>query len=571
MERFAGVTLIRNVACRLRDGVILYADVYRPSDGADAYPVLLMRQPYGKAIASTVTYAHPSWYAQQGFIVVIQDVRGRGTSEGTFNPFVQEVADGYDAVEWAARLPGSNGKVGMYGFSYQGTAQWAAATARPPHLRAIAPAMCAANLYDGWFYPHGRFAVGGQFPWAAQLARDEARRRGSAADEERLTGIMQNPGPWLQHLPLSAQPDIADFAPFYRDWADHITDDDYWSQRNWLPALQAQCVPALHVGGWFDPFLTGTLQSFSALEAPGSASRGLHRLVLGPWLHIPWGSRVGDVDYGSEAAGKLDRETVNWFKRWLADAASDDLPSVRYFELGSKTWQTLTAWPTASPTEPRVLTWRLAGTDESANGLSGGGRLVDRPAPETGGGIDVLVCDARLAMPCDSYVPANRRQIQERREILVYTSQPLSSSLPILGQPKVTLFGQTLDGPTDVVTILSGVAADGTARFLSIGRAQSTDGATASIGSDDWHVWEILMRPVGVELQAGECLRLEVTGSAFPLFARHPNQRADADIAAATAADLQIATIAVGRGGSWDSRILLPIKTESIDGANGGT
>jgi len=178
--KFAGVTVERNIPCTMRDGTVLYADIYRPNT-TEQFPVLLMRQPYGRAIASTVSHAHPVWYARQGFIVVIQDVRGKWDSEGEYVPFIHDAEDGYDTVEWAAALPGSNGKVGMYGFSYQGSTQWAAASAAPPSLKAIAPAKCGADLSHGMFYPHGRSLLREHLPWAYQLARDHARRLGAAA------------------------------------------------------------------------------------------------------------------------------------------------------------------------------------------------------------------------------------------------------------------------------------------------------------------------------------------------------------------------------------------------------
>jgi len=153
-----------------RDGVRLDADVYRP-DAVGEFPVLLMRQPYGRAIASTVVYAHPVWYAAHD-IVVIQDVRGRGTSEGTFQLFANEIEDGFDAVNWAAQLPGSDGQVGMYGFSYQGMTQLYAAVKNPPALKAIAPAMLAYDLYTDWAYEGGAFCLQANLGWAIQLAAE---------------------------------------------------------------------------------------------------------------------------------------------------------------------------------------------------------------------------------------------------------------------------------------------------------------------------------------------------------------------------------------------------------------
>jgi len=586
--RFAGVMIERDSPCRLRDGIVLYADIYRPEGVEDPLPVLLMRQPYGKAIASTVTYAHPSWYAKQGFVVVIQDVRGRGASQGQFVPFVQEVEDGYDAVQWAASLCGTNGKVGMYGFSYQGATQWAAAAAHPPSLTAIAPAMCAADLYHGWFYPRGRFAVGSQLPWAAQLARDEVRRRGdlskqAMADmEEELSRIMQNPGEWIRHLPLNDIAPLKSLAPYYQEWVEHHSYDDYWTSRNWLPELMEDCPPALHIGGWFDSFLDGTSQSFAALESVESSSRGSHALVIGPWAHIPWGRFAGGRDQGVLSHQPMDILSVNWFNRWLKgiDVVTDDaLGRVRYFELGSQVWRKLPGWPPSTVNDGMdgssgtALDWALRATQAPANGASGGGLLLRAEhsrAGVTGKGSDVFVYDARLPMSCDSYLPIDRTAYQERQEILVYTSPPLEEAFSICGRPWATLWVEALDGPTDLVLILSLVSDEGGFTFLSIGRELITYnlGCTelrennlgaGDAGGDTAGPVTVTMRPIATACKKGDRLRLEVTGSAFPLIARHPSGMDENEIPSAGMSHLSIATVALYHGEDNGSFLHLPL------------
>ena len=146
------------VPAKMRDGVTLLADVYRPTEPG-TYPVILMRLPYNKATAQTYVYQSPAFYAAQCYIVAIQDVRGQYASQGSFYPFRDEMHDGYDSVEWAAALPQSNGRVGMYGFSYVGATQWLAAVTQPPHLTAIAPAMTSADYFDGWSYEGGAWSL----------------------------------------------------------------------------------------------------------------------------------------------------------------------------------------------------------------------------------------------------------------------------------------------------------------------------------------------------------------------------------------------------------------------------
>jgi hypothetical protein len=546
---YAGVKAEFDQVCVLRDGTRLYADVYRPP-GSGPHPVLLMRQPYGKSLASTVTYAHPVWYARHGFIVVIQDVRGRGKSEGVFRPFVQEVDDGYDAVEWAASLPGSSGKVGMYGFSYQGSTQWAAAAARPPHLAAIAPGMCAADLYHGMFYPHGRFQIGSFLPWAFQLARDEARRAGDGETEMACTQTMRHPDALLWRMPVGEKhPILTRYFPEYYDWCAHPVYDRYWEERNWIGKVLEAPVPALHIGGWYDNYLAGTLQTYEALERAGRSPDCFHRLIIGPWVHIPWGRKAGGFDFGPDADGHLHLEHLRWFRHWLVerDEELEKEPPVRYFEYGSNTWRT--AWrsafgpPQAAEAADGAETkrWHLGSRGLPANGASGGGVLTAEPVQREAA-VDAFVYDARLPMFCDSYLPVDRSALEDRFEMLNYTSDPLERTLHAAGSPNLTVRCKAAGGPTDLVAILTLVDEGGASRFLSIGR---TEVPAASGESDEWAELAIVMRPFAAELPQGSRLRLELTGSAFPLFARHPNGMPAQRLPEAGPGDLNMATVAV--------------------------
>lgn len=554
---FGGVTIERKVPCATRDGVTLYADVYRPSAPGE-YPVLLMRQPYGRAIASTVSHAHPVWYAHHGYIVVIQDVRGRGDSEGEFVPFLHEAEDGYDAVEWAASLPFSNGRVGMYGFSYQGCTQWAAASLHPPHLVAIAPSMCAADLYHGMFYPYGRFAIREHLPWAFQLARDEARRRGDRETEQLCTHVMRNPEELIRRLPVLEQhPVLSEYFPYYYEWCGHPEYDGYWERRNWLPAIVDNPVPSLQIGGWYDGFLMGTLQSYEALQRAPRRRELFHRLIIGPWAHIPWGRKAGGTDHGPLADGNIHLEQVQWFDYWLKGKRDKELfeaPPIRYFELASNRWRTCEQ---TSPFRPRPTSsrWYISGSEKPANGALGGGRLTDIPKTASAA-PDVFVYDARLPMPCESVLPVDRSAVQDRFEILVYTSERLAETLHVFGAPTLSIRYQTMGGPTDLVAVLTMLTPDGTSRFLSVGRAEI--GSEEEADAEGWRRVEIRMRPFAAEFRSGTSIRLELTGSAFPLFVRHPNGIPAAEIHRVGPDGLRIATVAVCSSGG-DSCLELPV------------
>ncbi|WP_153978687.1 CocE/NonD family hydrolase [Paenibacillus xylanilyticus] len=558
--KFGNVVIRRKVPCTMRDGITLYSDIYLPDETGE-YPVLLMRQPYGRSIASTVTHAHPVWYASKGYIVVIQDVRGRGESEGEFNPFVQEAEDGFDTIKWAAGLSGSTGKIGMYGFSYQGLTQWAAASLHPPALQAIAPSMCPADMYHGLFYPHGSFALGNHLPWAFQLARDTAQRAGDFETAEQCSRLMRSPDEMLWKMPLNERhPILEQYFPAFYDWIDHQAYDEYWEQMNWINDIVKEPVPALHIGGWYDGFLMGTLQSFEALQATATPDC-FHRLVVGPWAHIPWGRRAGGIDHGEQADGGHHLEQLRWFDYWLKGKEdmelSGELP-IRYFDQLSHEWHTAEQLPSlfedgASPSE-----WfYLSGSQTPANGAAGGGRLEKHKEDVEEAVPDVFVYDSRLPMRLDSYLPSDRAVIQERQEILVYTGGPLAEDIPIFGSPELSVQYQTLGGPTDLVAILTTVSEQGTARLLSVGRTEiCSEGADAS---NEWRTAQIRLRPLAATLPAGSYVRLELTGSAFPLFARHPNGVRDEKNSTGTGG-LKIATTAVRSTEQDISCLRLPVK-----------
>ena len=616
--QFGGVTVERGVPCIMRDGITLYADVYRPA-GDEQLPVLLMRQLYGRAIASTVTSAHPLWYARQGYMVVVQDVRGRGESEGEAVPFAQEVEDGYHTVEWAARLPRANGRVGMYGFSYQGSVQWAAAASGAPSLVTIAPGMCAADLYHGRFYPHGRFAWGAQLMWAFQFSRDGAKRAGDEEAAAYCERMMRDTGDQLWKLPLTARhPILERYCPFFYEWLSHTEFDGYWEQHNWVPRLVERPIPTLQIGGWYDTFLQGTLQTYNALS--GTETEDVfHRLLIGPWAHIPWGRMAGGVDHGPEADGDVHREQLRWFNYWLKGERSEQLetePPIRYYEQGSGQWRTMQEWPVAdyadvmamsrgvgdeaieemavatateSNAESEVngligpslqnviasstvvgmdehdskgshghhfpLRWYLSGSAKPANGALGGGKLTSSPEGIEAAVPDVYVYDARLPMQLGGYLPLERSSQQDRYEILVFTSEPLENPTSLSGLPRLTVHCQTMDGPTDLVAVLSVVQSGGRARFLSVGRTEV--GRGDENGGGAWLPATIELRPLAIELQPGERLRLELTGSAFPLFARHLNGLPSEEIPNAELDRLSIATVAVTSSPQMPSMLVI--------------
>jgi len=522
----SGVRLERGVKCRLSDGVALVSDHYYPS-GEGPWPTLLMRQPYGRDIASTVVYAHPVWFAQNGFHVVIQDVRGRGGSEGKFYPFRNEARDGAESVEWVRTHPASNGRVGMYGFSYQGATQLLAAAEQPAGLQCIAPHMTAADLYHGWFYHQGALRLSSALGWGIQMLREDARRLGLHEANDRLEAAWANVRAQALHVPYGEHPAIVDpqLPDYVRDWFTHREPGEFWSDLDISARLDQIQVPALHIAGWFDTYLEGSIAGYVALRnhAGTEHARENQYLIAGPWVHIPWGDRVGETSFGEAANLNTDRVLLRWFNHWLRDNGEfNGEPHIRYFTLGPNEWRDAQEWPSSTSFS---LYLRSAG---NANSRKGDGYLSKR-APDVDEPHDVFVYDPEVPVIAPGGLqalsgPIDQSALELGNNLLIYTSEPVTRSMEVFGQPRIKLFASTSADRADFTARIVRVTVSGRAEFLSIGIARSSwIFRESTYEADNVHAWEFTLEPVGFVLAPGERLRLEVASSAFPLYDRNPS------------------------------------------------
>ena len=582
-----------------RDGQRLDADVYFP-DAAGPWPVLLMRQPYGRAIASTVVYAHPTWYAAHGYIVVIQDVRGRGTSTGTFELFAHEVDDSYDSVQWAAQLPDSSGQVGMYGFSYQGMTQLYAAQSQPPALKALAPAMVGYDLYHDWAYENGALRLQAGLGWAIQLAAETARLRGDTAGFNALRAASRN-------LPLNgavaADPEVLkQYAPdsFWHHWLAHPQDDDYWQALK--PDLTDVDLPMLHVGGWFDPYLTGDIRLFTEIVV---RSQYPQHFWIGPWSHIPWSRKVGDIDFGPEAINPIDQLQIQWFDYFLKGAEQNGFNeySVHLFEMGSNQWRKFQTWPWR--TEDK--NFRLFGQAPSLGLLNDPGCWVQRYQLKSNGlasirqddglllspnleesskstsyryeskfafleeeelnasmlantsgsehAFDVLVHDpwrpvpslgGHAGFPSGSF---ERSALDSRSDVLTYTTELLSHELAVAGQVLVSLHVESNAPTYDLCAVLSVVHPDHRVFNLTQGYKRIFDNAGHKLV-------RIPLQPICFRLVAGQALRLSLSAACFPAYTVNPGINSDC-LDTVPTIEHQIVTLTVHQDGN--TLMTLPI------------
>lgn len=569
-QRIAGSIVEREVMAEMRDGTMLAADVYRPAWGEGPWPVLLIRQPYDKAHAETFSYLHPSWYAAQGYLVVSQDIRGRWASGGEFSPFRHEAEDGYDTVEWAAALPGSSGKVGMYGFSYGGLTQLMAATLAPPHLTCICPGFCTPQLFEGWAYNGGAFALSFNLTWALYLATDTARRKGLSGYEATLWKSIQSMHDWWQWLPMESFPLLRahDFAPYFFEWIDHPSYDAYWQRWSIERVYSRINVPALHIGGWYDIFRDGDLRLYEGLrsQAGSGKARENQKLVMGPWYHNPWNRVLGPCDLGDAAASRVDELQVRWFDYWLKGLGNGIMeePRVRYFMLGENRWRDDASWPPAKA-EPVTLYLHSGGR---ANSLSGDGALTrELPGDEA---PDVYVYNPRDPVPslggqscCIPGItpmgPADQRMVEAINQVLVYTMAPLETPFCIAGSVSVRLFAATDVPDTDFCVKLVDVFPDGRAINLTSGilRAKFRDSLehphllSPGIVDD----FRIDGGSTAAQIRKGHRIRLEVTSSNFPCWDRNTNSGNNP--MKDTYADIRVATTQVFHDRAYPSCMVI--------------
>ena len=535
-----------NVAATMRDGTMLYADVYRP-DGPGPYPVILQRTPYDKSASLASQMLDPMKAAKAGFALVIQDTRGRFTSGGEFYCFADDIDDGYDTVEWAASLPWSSGKVGMIGASYVGATQWLCATTRPPHLTVIAPNVTASNYHDGWTYQGGAFELGFNVSWTllqltlANFKTQSGVKSIPQARQAELVKSVDGMTDAFLHLPLKDMPQLnGGLADYYFDWLEHPSFDDYWKKLCIEDQHSNIATPALNIGGWYDIFLRGTIRNFLGMRKNGAteeARRG-QKLIIGPWQHSSRGtSLVGNHYFGVAAdamALGLDEIHLRWFNHWLKGEETGilDEPPVRIFVMGDDVWRDEQEWPLARAQNTNYYLH----SGGSANSLHGDGSLSpEAPSDEA---PDVFLYNPANPVPtrggqlcCNPYFAANgafdQNEIEARPDVLVYSTPVLERDVEVTGPISVTLWAATSVTDTDFTAKLVDVCEDGCARNLTDGiiraRYRESMSNPSLIEPGRAYCYTIDLLATSNVFKAGHQIRLEVSSSNFPRFDRNTN------------------------------------------------
>lgn len=557
------VTVEHHVPATMRDGTVLHADVYRPAT-AGLWPVLLTRLPYGKNFPALAALLDPLGLARAGFIVVIQDTRGRFASGGDWEPWTYETDDGYDTVRWAAALPDSNGSVGMFGASYFGNTQWMAALSKPPELRAIAPQVTWSEPDDGLFARGGASELGITLPWSLMQGVDTMLRR--HADDPAALG--QALGTLVHDLDGAATSGYWELpAGRHPAFQRHQIPELGFERSRRDPECGASCrvagrqaevdLPSLNVGGWYDIFCQGTLDNFTASRAAGRPAT----LIMGPWTHTNTAGQVGDINFGMAASaellgfrGRLADLQREWFRQWLApDAAAGDsgvegkpqLPPVLLFVMGANEWREEQEWPLTRAVDTDLF-------------LRADGRLAFDP-PKAGEGSDAYVYDPADPVPTTGGAllmssefrpgPLDQARVEARPDVLVYTTEPLAEDVEVTGRIRAFVHAATDAPTTDWVIRLCDVDSHGVSRNVVDGivRAVTSPGEFSEHAVDLWSTSYVF--------RAGHRMRVHVTSSNFPRWDRNLNTGEPLE----SGTDYRPAHQEVAHDAARPSRIVLPI------------
>lgn len=543
----------RDLPMQTRDGVTLYADVYRP-DAEGTFPVLIIRTPYDKSqqvysdgVTPTLHLAHTRYFPQRGYVVVVQDTRGRWKSDGDFYPYVFEAADGYDTVEWAAQLPWSNGKVAIVGKSYMGLVQYLAAPLRPPHLVAGAPMSAPVSHFENCIWRRGVFELGWQLSYVIGLARDQAIRLGGQEAMDRLAYLNE----FLDdatvrfsklkleeyaHLPVRDWASrLAEDAPYLRDLIEHCVDGPFWHELDVRRKAADIDVPLLHVGSWFDPFLVDSTEMFTRIRAEAKRPEvaRAQMLMIGPWTHVYGVRNAGQLDFGPHAELDINELELRWYDHWLKgiDTGLLDEPPVRVFVMGSNTWRHEWEWPIAR-TEYTPVYLSSGG---QANSSAGDGRLTFEPpgdqSPDTfvyDPNDPVLTCGGTTLLSLgDTAGACDQREVQDRNDVLVYTTDQLTEPLEVTGPVVLRLYAATSAPDTDFTAKLIDVHPDGRAYNVADGivraRFRESLESPTPVSPGEVVEYEIDMWSTSHMFLPQHCIRLTVTSSDFPRYDRNPN------------------------------------------------
>ena len=555
-----------NVRVPMRDGVEMSLDIYRPqADGR--FPTILNRTPYD----NNRHFASGMKYARQGYVYITSDARGRHDSDGEWVPVMNEADDGFDTQEWIGAQPWSDRNICTTGGSYEGWTQWMPAPQDSKYLTCMLPEVAPPHLFRNLPYENGvpfMFIAN----WMLIMDGRTMQIRGRSLREIFLEAFFEDLYDWDEiqwTLPLKDLDNAAGYdIPWWDDWMEHDSYDAFWDRADYQARIARIDVPVYQISSWYDHDFPGTFLNFPLIESHGHPDARKHQKMLitpfGHWYYLQTDGRFGSMDFGPGSVVDADRERQRWFDHWLKgiDNGIMDEPRVKVFVMGANQWRTADTWPLP---ETEYREWYLS-SGGHANTLHGDGRLTTEP-PRNEERQDRYRYDpadpAPSAPPLDPPVsimgPEDLRPIHSRNDVLVYQTDPLDEPIEVVGPVTLKLHAASSALDTDWFVRLSDVHPDGYAMRLGHGvlraRFRNSISAPEPLEPGKAYEYTIDVWPTGNRFRKGHRIRLDVTSSAFPLFARNLNTGRNNQ----TTTEMVVAEQTVFHGPSHPSRLILPV------------
>jgi putative CocE/NonD family hydrolase len=558
-----GPVIQKNIAVKMRDGVVLRADIMLPSTHGK-FPVLVYRTPYGKDFAPSEWSTFGKAVAR-GYAIVVEDVRGRYASEGEFTPYQNEGRDGYDTIEWAAAQPWSDLRVGTFGLSYPGAVQWLAAVENPPHLKAMVPAMTFSTPRN-FFYSGGVFD-GSWLEWIWFNIASDLRTRNNLPGPKTRGEVAAT---WKQEhermekfLPMSELPDLKGVAPFYYEWLAHPPQDPWWDWAELRNRYDRVHAATLNVSGWYDEAYgpDGATTNFNGLLASRRGEADPRTAtIIGAWKHGELASsKAGDRDFGKSAAVDYDEIILGWMDRYLKglDNGVEKRKPVRIFVMGDNVWRDEDRWPLErakdTPLYLSPMPWREHGTFSLAPGYcldcAQYTELLSDPAHP-------------LTDPYSEFGARDYRSFVGRGDVLIFDSEPLQSDLEVTGPVRAEMYVSADVRDFDLWVRLLDVDPRGTAyNLMSPGldvlRASCQDASRKPEPLEPGQIVRLdLSRLLTSNVfKSGHRIRVQVSGAFWPHFSRNL-QTGKSEI---TSSEMRLGHIRIHHERGHASRIIIPV------------
>jgi putative CocE/NonD family hydrolase len=515
----------KTIQVPMRDGIKLATDLYFPKIENGPFPVILMRTPYNKEILK----GYGDYFSRHGFVLAAQDVRGRFESQGDWEPFINEGEDGYDAIEWLAVQDWSTGKIGMYGGSYSGSVQFAAAIHKPSHLVTFIPNITPAMPFDNMPYEGGLLVMGGDIRWV-----DIVENSKTAVDiQKKIREVFTRD--WislLNYLPVIDldKKIVGKETPYWRQWVEHNTDDSYWEKVNYLKKLEELDIPVFLQSGWFDPGNRGTKLAYSHLK---QSKNKYIKMIMGPWEHTDQSSKyLYGQDLGEAADIGLMELYITWFDYWLKgkDNGIINEPLVQIFNFGPNNWLKADTYPLPDT----AFTKFYINSEKGANTSGGDGKLQIQKSSSTRQ-YDTYTYDPGDPSPCfidhlkKRALERYKSLVGSRNDILVYETAQLKQPLTIAGPISAVLYASSSAKDTDWCVTLYTVAEDGEMHPIGMtwgvlrARYRNSMSTPEFLEKDRIYEFTIDLSHTGITISKGDRIRMEISSASFPEYSRNLN------------------------------------------------